>query len=229
MRTASRASLVLSLMWGCGVGEPGEAPIRRLTPTEYNNSVRDLFGIGPNEWTDEEQPYGEEGWIAAWPWVFPPDVRLGGFEGMAEGQVVSPYHVETVQRAAEHFAKYTVQAPRFWTCETPGTLTDDDRRACARESVVRLAFRAWRRPLTADEQTRLTTAFDGWADQHGTDAAIELVTQALLQSPAFLYLPETTGRACRSCRRSSSRAGSRTRSGIRCPTPSCSKRPTGAG
>ena len=62
---------------------PAEAPLRRLTPVEYRNSVRDLFAG-----------------------VALPEVELvassevAGFDNNADGQVVSPLLIEQYQTAA---------------------------------------------------------------------------------------------------------------------------------
>ncbi|MCB9677672.1 MAG: DUF1592 domain-containing protein [Alphaproteobacteria bacterium] len=192
-----RFVLLCSLLWGCGPRPPGEIPVRRLTPTEYNNTVRDLYGFAPDDWLDAEHmpdadAYEEE-FVAPWPWVFPADVRLGGFEGMAEGQVVSPVQVEQLERAAAHFSTYAKKSPKFWICDAPYQLEADVRRKCARESAARFARFAWRRPLEKDEEQRLLAAFDGWDAEYGTDAAVTLTAQALLQTPQFLYMPEEPG------------------------------------
>ncbi|MEZ4318349.1 MAG: DUF1592 domain-containing protein [Myxococcota bacterium] len=183
--------LPLALL-GCAPHSDGDMPLRRLTPTEYNNTVRDLFGFTGDDWYDDAHPFDEELFVAPWPFAFAPDLPIGGFEGMADGQGVSPVQIEQYERAAGHFASYTARSPRFWTCERPRQLDPEARRDCARTSVLRFAQRAWRRPLTDAEQERLATAFDGWDAEHGTDAAVQLATQALFQTPGFLYLPEAS-------------------------------------
>ena len=37
---------------------PGELPLRQLTPDEYNNTIRDLFGYPNNQaWLDQDPTY----------------------------------------------------------------------------------------------------------------------------------------------------------------------------
>ncbi|MCA9572276.1 MAG: DUF1592 domain-containing protein, partial [Myxococcales bacterium] len=185
----SRLVLCSVLLASCAHPDPGAVPLRRLTPTELNNTLRDLLGLSGDGWYDDQHPYDEESGAVAWPWAFTPDVPVDGMEGMAEGQVVSPVFAEQVERAATHFSTYTATAPRFWVCE-PEDLDADALSACAHESVLKLAARAWRRPLTKDETERLTLAFEAWEREHGTLDAITVASRALLQTPQFLYLVE---------------------------------------
>jgi hypothetical protein len=61
-------------------------------------------------------------------------------------------------------------------------------RACARQITENLAHRAFRRPVTADEVTRLLQFYDAARRTGGTfDQGIEHVVAAVLASPNFLY------------------------------------------
>jgi hypothetical protein len=64
-------------------------------------------------------------------------------------------------------------------------------RDCAQSFVDSFASRAFRRPLEADERTRLMGVYDAGA-QNGTGfgSGIELVIAAVLQAPSFLYRTE---------------------------------------
>ena len=109
-------------------------PLLQLTPTEYNNTVRDLLGMpmNPNAWPQPPAlvasllpPTGEgvglfgsaPAPIAPWPRDFPEEAGVEGFEGIAEGQSPSPYGVEELQKAAVHFAAYTLISENFVTCD----------------------------------------------------------------------------------------------------------------
>ena len=60
--------------------------------------------------------------------------------------------------------------------------------ACARQITETLAHRAYRRPVTADEVTRLLQFYDAARQTGGTfDQGIEHVVAAVLASPNFLY------------------------------------------
>jgi hypothetical protein len=64
--------------------------------------------------------------------------------------------------------------------------TDDSR--CARQITENLAHRAFRRPVTADEVTRLLQFYDAARRNGGTfDQGVEQVVAAVLASPNFLY------------------------------------------
>lgn len=66
------------------VADPGQATLRRLTRTEYSNTVRDLLG--------NTQPLTNR---------FPDDDVADGFDNIAQVLSVSPLHVDLWQRAAE--------------------------------------------------------------------------------------------------------------------------------
>lgn len=174
------AIVLFALAAGCGgTGEPFDPPLRRLTPDEYNHTIRDLFGVAPDAaWPSlDGEPFADSG--APWPWRFPQDVAIHGFEGMADGQVASTYLIEQYQAAAEHFSRFALVAPAFWTCE--------DRTTCAEPSLLRFATRAWRRPLTDDETARLVGFHQARVASEGVDNGTRLAVMAILQSPQFLY------------------------------------------
>jgi hypothetical protein len=82
---------------------PTASPLIALTPTEYNNTIRDLLGM-PNDgaaWPDapaiaadlSQLPEEDQGLFggapvkrAPWPWTFPSEVGVDDFESMAAGQ-----------------------------------------------------------------------------------------------------------------------------------------------
>ena len=78
-------------------------PTRALTPTEYNNTVRDLLSmpLDPRRWPQppaiaaqlSPTPRERSGLFgspapppAPWPWLFPPEAGVDEFEGMVEGR-----------------------------------------------------------------------------------------------------------------------------------------------
>ena len=184
----------VALLTACSGGHPdGDRPIRQLTPVEYNNAVRDLYGFAPN--ADWPPPPGED-WDeedefpSVWPWIFPEEVGVQGFEGFAEGQVASPWSVEQAEAAAAHFARWAPVAPAFWTCEDRSQLDDTTLRTCAWDSVKRFANRAWRRPATDAELQRLQVFHDANVADRGVNAGLVKTVRGLLQTPGFLYLVE---------------------------------------
>jgi len=180
---------------GCGGHPDGDRPVRQLTPTEYNNAVRDLFGFAPGAtWPappgeDWAEYYEEDEVPHVWPWVFPAEVGVDGFEGFAEGQVASPWGVEQAEAAAAHFARWAPVAPAFWTCDRAAA-DGDALPDCAWESVQRFAHRAWRRPATEDELARLRAFHDANVAALEVDQGVVQTVRGLLQTPGFLYLVE---------------------------------------
>ena len=117
---------------------------------------------------------------------------MHGFEGYSEGQVSSAYLIEQYQAAAAHFSAVATDAPLFWTCDNPGSATDASAIACGESSVLRLAQRAWRRPMEADEVERRTAFYRSNVAQWGLSDGIVLTVQGVMMTPQFLYRVETT-------------------------------------
>jgi len=175
-----------------------------LTPTEYNNTVRDLLGMpdDPTAWPDAPPiaaqllpKRGEKSGVfgiesvepTVWPWSFPDEMGLDGFEGMADGQASSPYSVEELQKAAAHFASFTLVSPTFFACEDWSNLTEGSQSSCGWSSIERFAQQAWRRPLTNDEKERLQSFWEKALQEGTPDEAVVLTVAGLLQSPAFVF------------------------------------------
>ena len=202
LRTLRHAlALVLpAVATGCGGAEPqraldpGQAALRRLTPTEYNNSIRDLFGHrSADDWYDEggRDPDGEEDEEAEglWPQTLPPEVKVHGFEGFRSGQVASPYLAERYQTVAAHFGRLAPRAPRFWTCDVDA-LDGAAARVCAKDSLLRFASRAYRRDLTVSERSELLTFVEANLEEAGLVEGVALSVAGVLGAPQFLYLAE---------------------------------------
>ncbi len=170
------ATLVAAV--GCRPEEPAVAPepptLRRLTSAQFVNSIHDLVG--------------EDVFV---PGAIEPDQRLGGFEAVgASTTAVSPRGVEQYEAAAYDIAEQALSPDRrdaIVPC-TPGGTADAD---CAEQFVASFGRRAWRRPLTSAETTRLVgvagTAAETLGDFH---AGLEFAMAALLQSPDFLFRVE---------------------------------------
>jgi hypothetical protein len=182
----------------CSTARPpeGEVAVHRLTPTEYNATILDLYGFGPESFPSPEalweHGYEEDDEEAGevWPWSFPEELGHDGFEGFSEGQVPSSYLIEQYERAASAFAPFALIAPAFSTCGDFTELPDADAAACAWSSVGRFAQRAARRPLDTEEQARLKAFHDGNVAAWGVRDGTVLTVQGILQAPYFLYRPE---------------------------------------
>lgn len=148
----------------CAKGDVGPTPLRRLTRAQYDQTVAALLG-------DVSKP-GK---------AFVPDETLLGF---AAGLSVSGLLVEQYMSTAEALAATAVtNLPKLLGCD-PKTLGED---VCAGQFMDKFGQRAWRRPLTTEEKTDLTALYAANKTTSGFSKAIELVVQALLESPDFLY------------------------------------------
>lgn len=147
---------------------PGPSTIRRLTRVEYENTVRELLGIGADvDFAAEEIAYG--------------------FDNNADALNVSPVLAEQYLDAAESLAK-RADVGKLLPCD-PLTFGED---ACARAFLERFGARAYRRPLEPAELARLLTVFQAARDAEGFERGIRTVLEVILQSPQLLYRIEET-------------------------------------
>jgi hypothetical protein len=200
--TLALGAVTLLLVFpGCKSNEAvGEPSLRRLTPTEYNSTIRDLFGwpllerVVAGSPSDYEDAEAFQDALAKRLWTFPQELGQDGFEGFGEQQVASPYFVEQVEAAAAYFAPMALDAPHFSTCLDVATrwedIPEDQQPGCQWDSVIRFAHRAYRRPLDLGETERLKSFFDRNLAEFGHANGTVLTLQGLLQAPAFLYLLE---------------------------------------
>jgi len=152
--------------------DPGRKTIHRLSRLEYNNTVRDLFGV-------DTRPADR----------FPPDGGGGGgFDNNADTLFVPPILMERYLSAAEEIVG---QAPAERVLLfTPGVFTS--RRSAARKTIESFATRGYRRPAMKEEVDGLLGLYDQavrTGDSH--EAALRLALRAILVSPDFLFRIET--------------------------------------
>jgi len=156
----------------CETVRPGLRLLRRLTPAEYDHTVRDLLGT--------QARYGER---------FASDPVVDGFDNNAASLQVSPLLAEQLRVAAEALATEATTPTaigRIVPC-TPTSATD---LVCARRFVESFGLRAFRRPLAPEEVTRYTNLHQSIAVGEGFAEGVEAVVTAMLQSPHFLYRTE---------------------------------------
>ncbi len=152
--------------------DPGPSLPRRLDRTEYDHTIRDLLG--------------EDLRLAA---DFVPEEEALGFDNNARALQVTPLHAEQFLSAAERVGAFVGEhLDRFLPCD-PDVIGD---RACLEAFLRAFGRRAWRRPLDEDEVTRLAALYDVAAtlDEPVLRASVELIVEALVQSPHFLYRVE---------------------------------------
>jgi hypothetical protein len=147
-----------------------EVGLRRLTHSQYNNTVRDLIG-------DYSRPADR----------FPPEDFVGGFKNQTRSQGIPPVLEDAYSGAAERMALNAFRAGdvnNLIPCK-PASARD----AKCREQFVR-AFgeRAFRRPLTNVEVRRYSDLFATQASKAGKFLeGARVVVEAMLQSPKFLF------------------------------------------
>jgi len=141
----------------------GRSVIRRLTRTEIANSVRDLFGVD------------------AAPVAALPVEQLGasGFDTDAQALDMSSQLLDQYLTATEAVATDVIAHTGFVTCQTADA-------ACAQQVLEKQLPRIFRRPVTPDDVADLMTVFTT-NQQDGFPTAMQLVLQAALLSPSFLY------------------------------------------
>jgi hypothetical protein len=158
---------------------------RRLNRAEYNNTVRDLFGV---------DLHLEK--------LLPADGGGGeGFDTSGNALFVSSIHIEKYLAAAEQ-ALQTILSDRDKGLQPeiekarsrilvarPNFLTSS--RTAATKVVTAFAARAFRRPVTNEEIERLLSLYDRAADRgDGFIASVRQSLKAILVSPEFLFLAE---------------------------------------
>ncbi len=150
--------------------EPSAGFMRRLTHVEYDNTVEDLLGV-------EGEPSAD----------FAADVAMHGFTNNAAGQNVTPTLTEQYIEAAEELSRAaTVNMPGLLGCDVV-TMGEE---ACIQQFIVDFGQRAWRRPLTPEEQGRATDLFNRVRGDYELDVSVQLLVQYFLLSPQFGYLVE---------------------------------------
>jgi hypothetical protein len=146
----------------------GTNPMRRLTATEWSNTIQDLLGGTPPELP-----------------ALPPDsTSSGSFDNEALALGPSDVHVARWEQAAFAVGEQVVTDPGVRARLVPCGEADSD---CAERFVQSFGLRALRRPLTRDESDRYVAFFEAQRTAIDFDAAVQLTVTALLQAPQFLY------------------------------------------
>jgi hypothetical protein len=146
-------------------GLPGRALVRRLSNLEYDATIKTLLG-------------DTTGYASA----FPSDTIVHGFTNNTDVQDVGPTLVEQFVVVAEKIsAKATESTDTLLGCP----LANGD--TCINDFITRFGKRAWRRPVTAEEQAQLFTVFTTGRDAFDATIGVKLLLEAFLVSPNFLY------------------------------------------
>jgi hypothetical protein len=146
----------------------------RLSHAQYASTVQDLFGI-------DESPDG----------AFAPDA-LNGFNFDTSNDLrVDPRLGPQYRTAAEELAAGAVEDGAVFARIVPCEASDA---GCAGDFIESFGERAFRRPLTQAEVTRFQALFDLGEELGDSGDAfrdgVQLVVEAMLQAPQFLYRTE---------------------------------------
>ena len=144
--------------------------VRRLTHSQYSNTIRDLLG-------DQSQPAN----------AFPKEDFIHGFKNQSEGQSISPLQAEAYSQAAERLARSAFRGgdPRNLIPVKPSSPSDQ---AAALGFVQQFGLKAFRRPLSDDESNKYVRLLLNESTKAGEfNAGAQLVSEAMLQSPNFLF------------------------------------------
>jgi uncharacterized protein DUF1592/uncharacterized protein DUF1588/uncharacterized protein DUF1587/uncharacterized protein DUF1595/uncharacterized protein DUF1585 len=154
-----------------GYGVAPKVVLRRLTQSQYNNTVRDLL-------KDTSEVAHN----------FPPEDYVDGFKNQYEALSISPLLAEAYGIAAEKLA-----ANAFRRGDSRGLIpcrpTSETDAACRIRFVETFGRKAFRRPLEHEEIQRYDAIF---RKQKTFLTGAQAVIEAMLQSPGFLFWLEET-------------------------------------
>ena len=161
----------------CGSGPlAAAAPLSRLTNLEYQNTLKALF---PKLTLPEAD--------------LPKDVVVEGFDNNAKAQTPSPALIEQYRVSAQAVGSaVSANLSAVLPCQVTSSSQED---SCGAQFIESFVTRAYRRPLTTEERTRYVSLFSSAKSAYDFPAAIGMVVQATLQTPAFLYRVELGGPA----------------------------------
>ena len=152
---------------GGGGQKAPRVELRRLTHSQYNQTVRDLVG-------DVSKPADR----------FPPEDFVNGFRNQIQGQSLSPLLIESYSEAAERIAQSAMRGG-----DTRGLIGCKPSLLCRSKFVREFGLKAFRRPLESGEQKRYEALF---ASEKEFVKGAQLVIEAMLQSTNFLFRLEET-------------------------------------
>jgi len=150
-----------------GHGGARHVALRRLTHSQYNNTVRDLL-------RDQTSPASQ----------FPPEDFVNGYKNQYEAQNLSPMLVEAYVASAERMARNA-----FRRGDTQGLIPCKPSAECRSRFIRSFGLKAFRRPLDAAELKRYEALF---ARETDFIKGAQLVVEVMLQSTNFLFRLDAT-------------------------------------
>ncbi len=166
----------------CGeVQNPGRVTLRRLNRVEYDLTIRDLTGL-------------ELGLARS----FPSDDVGHGFDNIGDVLTIPPILMEKYVDAAVEIAEQVMQNPTARQRVFPYRPSDpkdlEQVVEVVRKNVRHFARRAFRRPLTEDEEQRMFEFMRGrWDEGWDPEQIQQGIIALILSSPHFLFHVELAG------------------------------------
>ncbi len=145
--------------------------LRRITHTEYENSVRDLLGVDVDT---------KERWT--------PDEKLGAFSVNLHTTVDEVLGESLIEAGAFVAAEAAADPSAFLPCD----LADVDE-GCIDALLTDVVPRAFRRPIDDTLRAQLMDVFRWGRDHYDPQTGLETLIVAILQAPEFLYHLEIEG------------------------------------
>jgi hypothetical protein len=149
---------------------PAARLVRRLSQTEYANTVKDLVGLYPSV-------------------EFAGDGAVNGFDNDAATLTIGGLQADQYRLSAEDLAAGAVA--KHWSDVMPCT---DETRDCAVQFVTQFGTKAYRRPLSTDEISTYMAVYDEIVAEDGFQRSIQWLIAGFLESPYFLYRTELGSR-----------------------------------
>ena len=157
-----------------GVLKVGRTPLRRITRSQFNHTVRDLLAIS--------------GAPAS---AIAPDEHIGPFFSNA----IAPITDLVVQQYGEVAAKIAADATARMGTIAPCDLAADTGTTCATRFITEFGLKAYRRPLETVERDKYLALYSMERTVGTAQSAFALVVETMLQSPFFLYHVDIAGGA----------------------------------
>ena len=176
---------------------------RRLSRMEYACAMRDLTGSPvPEELLPPSDGAGGVGFDTVGDALFTSPIHLEAYLRAAETSVATLLAGDSMERVRERLARLGFADP-FPNVPADGLLIDVEQQATvAKAWLKQFARRAWRRPVTDEEGSKLMKLF-AWGQQDATvrggkqpgsygafAMALQQPMQAILVSPHFLFVAE---------------------------------------
>ncbi len=154
---------------------PGQVTLRRLNKPEYNNTIRDLVGLDLRL-SDS----------------FPSDDVGNGFDNIGDVLTIPPILLEKYLAAAQEVASKVMADPEARKRVVVHEADDLDQKVeAAKRNLKQFAERAFRRPTTEDEESRMFAIMQfAWQQDSSEDEIYQTMIAAVLSNPHFLFRVE---------------------------------------